>query len=525
MPPKFKPKTYKSKYFEYTKEDLSKNDQLSDHIDDTIAKWKKQGYEKWTKPLSEIPRRIYIHYIAMINGKPMIRLGGLVAKNSTTDKYLVLLNTILGRGFSVQYSNLTSKNQDVGAYYKPSQVKARKTEKRQAEKRNEQEAKRKRPKTPPPTVDDYEKVLKKVYYGQGNYVGRDKLYSILQDKGHDVPRRVVEKWLHNQTLYQLTKPATRSKGVKPIISKAPYNIIEMDLAEYDKNILLNVIDVFTRFAWTEIVKDKKPKTIIEALKKILRRMEKTPKLIISDNGREFKNKTMAKFLEKENIKQLFGIAGNPQGQGIIERFNQSLKRLISKSGIASGKALTSYTLQKLTKNYNNMEHSTIQMKPVEAFKEENHDAVMKNTAKRSTLNLDKDVSDDLEKGDTVRIALEKKKAIGKRDINWTEELYTIHSIRRNKMKVPSYRVKDSKGEVLKGYIPRSQLQKIEKSEGEATVVYEIEKLLKVYKKKNKEYALVKWKGYPESEATEKPATELRKEIGRGAYDKLKKEVK
>lgn len=54
-----------------------------------------------------------------------------------------------------------------------------------------------------------------------------------------------------------------------------------------------------------------------------------PSKLHSDNGREFKSKTMTEMCEKHNIKQVFGAPRTPTTQGLVERNNLTVKENIT----------------------------------------------------------------------------------------------------------------------------------------------------------------------------------------------------
>lgn len=59
--------------------------------------------------------------------------------------------------------------------------------------------------------------------------------------------------------------------------------------------------------------------------------EGAPAIIQTDNGKEFRNKTLFLLYEKWNIIPIFGRPRHPQSQGQVERANQTLVRSLSKA--------------------------------------------------------------------------------------------------------------------------------------------------------------------------------------------------
>jgi transposase InsO family protein len=108
------------------------------------------------------------------------------------------------------------------------------------------------------------------------------------------------------------------------------DVWEMDLADLsplstynDKyKYLLNVIDIFSRYAWTVPSKDKTGKSIAAALTTLFQNGK--PITIQSDKCTEFVNATVQQYLKRQGVD--FHTTHNPDIKGaVIERFNRNLK--------------------------------------------------------------------------------------------------------------------------------------------------------------------------------------------------------
>ena len=55
-----------------------------------------------------------------------------------------------------------------------------------------------------------------------------------------------------------------------------------------------------------------------------------PSILHSDNGKEFKSKTMSELCRKHKIKQVHGAPRTPSTQGLVERNNRTVKEKHSK---------------------------------------------------------------------------------------------------------------------------------------------------------------------------------------------------
>ena len=65
--------------------------------------------------------------------------------------------------------------------------------------------------------------------------------------------------------------------------------------------MLNIIDVFSKFAWSKPLKDKTGLTVLNALKEIIKNSGKKPAHIWVDKGKEFYNKHFDEWLKENNI--------------------------------------------------------------------------------------------------------------------------------------------------------------------------------------------------------------------------------
>src|SRR5438128_2276186 len=87
-----------------------------------------------------------------------------------------------------------------------------------------------------------------------------------------------------------------------------------------------IVDDYSRFTWVLFLQDKSE--VQETFKKFARRaqneFEVKIKRIRSDNGSEFKNTSIEKFLDEEGIKHEFSAPYTPQQNGVVERKNRTL---------------------------------------------------------------------------------------------------------------------------------------------------------------------------------------------------------
>ena len=88
------------------------------------------------------------------------------------------------------------------------------------------------------------------------------------------------------------------------------------------------IDIFSKYAWDVLLKDKKGISIVDAFQKKLKESERKPNKIWVDNRSEFYNNSFKKWLEDTDI-EIDSI--HNEGKSVVaERFIRTLKNKIYK---------------------------------------------------------------------------------------------------------------------------------------------------------------------------------------------------
>jgi len=175
---------------------------------------------------------------------------------------------------------------------------------------------------------------------------------------------------------------------------------------------------------------------------------------------------------------------------MIERFNRTQKGLLSKAFLVEGNSKWLQILPDIMTNYNSVIHDTTGFTPLEALDPVNRDAINKNIDKSKV--VDNFQGEPLQVGDRVRLLIDKNESFKKGVVNWTSEIFKV--VRVTKPKNPNtplkYKVASEKDdEVLRGFLTRAELQKIDKVENkrklEGQEAYTVEKFLEKRKHKNR----------------------------------------
>ena len=102
------------------------------------------------------------------------------------------------------------------------------------------------------------------------------------------------------------------------------------ISKFNKGIrfLLCVINIYSKYAWVNPLKDKKGITITNAFQKVLKESNRKPNKIWVDQGNEFYNSSMKSWLEKNDIEMYS--THNERKPVVAERFIRALKNKIYK---------------------------------------------------------------------------------------------------------------------------------------------------------------------------------------------------
>ena len=134
------------------------------------------------------------------------------------------------------------------------------------------------------------------------------------------------------------------------------------LRKYNKGIkyLLCTIDFFSKYGWVAPLKDNKRTSIVNAFQETITKGRK-PKKIWADQGGEFYNNLLKRFLKINNIDMY---SKYNEGKSVVaERFIKILKSKIFKHMTAVSKNVYFDVLDNIAHKYNNTVHRNIKMKP------------------------------------------------------------------------------------------------------------------------------------------------------------------
>lgn len=92
--------------------------------------------------------------------------------------------------------------------------------------------------------------------------------------------------------------------------------------------IVDIIDHFSKWLWSYPIHEKTAFQCLICLKKYIYSFG-VPKIVHSDNGKEFKNSWFREFCESNKITQIFSTPYNPQSHGAIEACHKEVQRIIN----------------------------------------------------------------------------------------------------------------------------------------------------------------------------------------------------
>jgi len=360
---------------------------------------------------------------------------------------------------------------------------------------------------------EVEDLVEKIYLTpnhEGSFSSAAQIQRILKEKyNKSATLKKIQTWLSTQRAYNLHKTVRHVFPRNPTIAeyidqqwRADLMFLP-DLGKFNDgfHIALVCIDIVSRFAWVEPMKNKTALSTCNAMQAIINRaIPRIPEKLQTDDGKEFLNSKFQDLMTEHQI--IHFTTSSDKKAAVAERFNRTLKDKIYRYlDVNPTNNVYVNVLQDLVNSYNNSFHTSIGMAPAQVnesnsgrvlWKLYHHLWAKDRGPKKRKLTEDENTSQVLKVGDTVRISGEKHPFVKGYKGNWTEEVFTITAFKKS---VPQYvyRIQDFNGEPIKGTFYNYQLQKIQTPDKDD--LWQIEKVLKTRKRGQKVERLVKWFGY------------------------------
>ena len=259
--------------------------------------------------------------------------------------------------------------------------------------------------------------IRSVYYNVDTGFGSAKK-TLQQARAIDpsIREEDVRRFLAKQKVKQ---DLTRKRREGSYVASAPREEFQADLADFGERASprygLACIDVFSRLGTVIPLAEKTDVAIRNALEKILQEMG-YPVRLVTDNGAEFDNNTVAAYLKERGIELV-----TLQSYGnFVERFIRTVRTMI----FARSPANWTDVLAPVLKLYNSEEHSKTQMAPKIAAMDSNT-TIVRNRLNR---NLKIVKRPELKVGDVVRIAKPHTTSRRVNIVQWERDAHIVEDI-------------------------------------------------------------------------------------------------
>ena len=292
-------------------------------------------------------------------------------------------------------------------------------------------------------------------------------------------RAEIARELHKQSRKNFPTRYVELKGVDDLYQADLVEMLPFASVNKGYKYILTMINCFSKYAIAVPLKTKTAKEVVIALKPILE-IHKM-KHFQTDQGKEWFNSHIQSLLKHFNINHYY--THSDKKASIVERFNRTLKGEMWKLFTVQGNFKWLQILPDIIERYNNKVHSTIGLKPVDVNKHNEEQILMRIVRSRKM----KVYKQKYKVGDKVRVSLRFKQLSKGYWPRWSNEVYTVSKVQPTNP--PTYILKDSKGEVLKGGFYQEELSKTKFSD-----TYLVQKVIR----RKGDRLLVRWLGFDKS---------------------------
>ena len=292
-----------------------------------------------------------------------------------------------------------------------------------------------------------EKIYRNINESPAAYSSLERVYQEAKRRNGNIKRSDVKKWLSNQDSFTSHRQRRKHFLRGKIITSGIDDIHQADLldvtrlARFNSNVryILTVIDCFSRYAMVSPLKRKTGSEVAAAFKTVYTRVNRWPKRISTDLGKEFLATEVQIFFKRNNI-HWFAAVGVKKNS-IIERFNRTFRRLLMTS--LYGKTRPRYLpfINDIVTVYNRRKHRSIGMPPEDVTKKNESELWRKQYM--NVLSKGGGSNFKFRLGDIVNILLKKNIFRKESDPTWSTRKFVV--VHRRSTYPPVYLIKPLKG--------------------------------------------------------------------------------
>ena len=254
----------------------------------------------------------------------------------------------------------------------------------------------------------------------GGYRGLESTFAKLKQQYLGITREMVSQVLKKLELKQIRRKAN-VRELHPILSSRPMERLQIDLVDVHQfagsnngiKYLLNVVDHFSKFAWSIPIKHKNKEIVSNRLVELFLK-EGFPQILQADNGGEFKNWVLHTVASDVGIEIKHSEPYNSSTQGLVERFNGTVRYYIHSHQVNKQTKRFIDVLPYFVYSYNSTPHKSTKFTPFEIHRRKqevfNIDKIVQKNLKKNSQQMKKRFSKNitaylpvLEEGSFVRV--------------------------------------------------------------------------------------------------------------------------
>lgn len=169
------------------------------------------------------------------------------------------------------------------------------------------------------------------------HAGINQTHERIKKMFYNVPISIVKSVVSSCQCKKFD-PLKKADPMVHIVENAPMSRIQIDLVDLHSFgeindgfcWFLSIVDVYSKFGQVFPQKQKTASEVLKNLKAFFRSYGH-PKVLQSDNGKEFCNQILVEYCSANNVQIKHGRPRHPQSQGQVERFNQTVTRKIGRT--------------------------------------------------------------------------------------------------------------------------------------------------------------------------------------------------
>lgn len=318
--------------------------------------------------------------------------------------------------------------------------------------------------------------IRDVYYNFDSpacFAGEQSVYRESKKRNKNIRLKDVRDFLANQPAYTRHKQTIRRFKRNKMISSGFDADWQSDLADLrnlkkensNYTYILICVDVFSRHAFAEPIKNKTAVVVGEAFERILKKSDRKPGILTTDGGKEYTGEQFQLMLRKYYIQHK--VATSPDVKcAIAERWIRTLKSRMWRHFTRNKTLRYVDVLPALVKAINSTINRSIKRAPATITRENQNELREKPTVVKKPPKF--------KAGDSVRIAIEKHKLSKGYWPNYSSEIFTVSRVMKRRYPV-TYKLKDDTDEELVGIFYNEELVRVLQTDQPVRVIKKLEK--------------------------------------------------